>query len=197
MVLPRFSQASVPSGRRSWLPRMPGTMTVPGREGSWREARISFGSSGRRGRIDAASTAPAPPARTPARNGHTRLSSRRAMAGAVEPPSSVSTTPKMPFVYLLRCCDGSLYAGAAKDVKARLREHQRGRASRYTRSRLPVALAWSREVATWSEALREEHRTKRLTRQAKRELVARARRARRRGRVARAEARTRRRKAGR
>ena len=81
----------------------------------------------------------------------------------------------MPFVYLLTCGDGSLYAGAAKDVAARLRQHQSGRASRYTRSRLPVVLAWSCEVATWSDALREEHRIKRLTRRAKQELVALAR----------------------
>jgi putative endonuclease len=94
------------------------------------------------------------------------------MAGAIDPPSSVSTTPRVPFVYLLSCRDGSLYAGAAKDVLARLRLHQQGRASRYTRSRLPVVLAWSCEVASWSEALREEHRIKRLSRQAKQALVA-------------------------
>lgn len=85
----------------------------------------------------------------------------------------------MPFVYLLRCRDDSLYAGAAKDLAARLREHERGRASRYTRSRLPLALAWSCEVATWSEALREERRIKRLSRRAKQALVAAARRRRR------------------
>jgi putative endonuclease len=78
----------------------------------------------------------------------------------------------VPFVYLLRCRDDSLYAGAAKDLSARVREHQRGRASRYTRSRLPVELAWSLEVTTWSEALREEHRIKRLCRRAKQALVA-------------------------
>jgi putative endonuclease len=78
----------------------------------------------------------------------------------------------VPFVYLLRCRDDSLYAGAAKNLAARVREHQRGRASRYTRSRLPVELAWSLEVTTWSEALREEHRIKRLGRRAKLALVA-------------------------
>jgi putative endonuclease len=78
----------------------------------------------------------------------------------------------VPFVYLLRCRGGSLYAGAAKDLAARVREHQRGRASRYTRSRLPVELAWSRQVATWSKALREEHRIKRLSRREKLALVA-------------------------
>lgn len=77
----------------------------------------------------------------------------------------------MPFVYLLRCRDDSLYAGAATDLQRRLREHRAGKASRYTRSRLPVELAWSREVGSWSEALREEARLKRLRRAAKEALV--------------------------
>jgi len=78
----------------------------------------------------------------------------------------------VPFVYLLRCRDGSLYAGAAVDLERRLAEHRAGRASRYTRSRLPVELTWSLEVPTWSEALREEARVKRLRRAEKEELVA-------------------------
>ncbi len=78
----------------------------------------------------------------------------------------------MPYVYILRCRDGSLYTGAAKDVAARLRQHESGRASRYTRSRLPVTLAWSRRVRTWSAALREEHRIKQLTRAQKEAVLA-------------------------
>ncbi|HEY7514426.1 MAG TPA: GIY-YIG nuclease family protein [Vicinamibacteria bacterium] len=77
----------------------------------------------------------------------------------------------MPFVYLLRCRDRSLYAGAAKDLAARLRLHALGRASRYTRGRLPVTLLWAREVPTWREALREERRIKRLRRREKEALV--------------------------
>jgi putative endonuclease len=73
----------------------------------------------------------------------------------------------VPFVYLLRCRDGSLYAGAAKDVERRLAQHQAGKASAYTAARLPVELVWSVEVETWSEALREEHRVKQLSRPAK------------------------------
>ena len=77
----------------------------------------------------------------------------------------------MPYVYLLSCRDGSLYAGAAVDLDRRFREHCAGRASRYTRARLPVAIAWSTEVESWSAALREEARIKRLGRAAKLELV--------------------------
>ena len=78
----------------------------------------------------------------------------------------------MPHVYLLRCGAGSLYAGAAVDLDRRLREHQAGKASRYTRSRLPVELAWSREVESWSAALSEEARIKSLSRRAKELLMA-------------------------
>ena len=77
----------------------------------------------------------------------------------------------MPFVYILRCGDGSLYTGAAMDLDARLLQHTSGRASRYTRAHLPIVLAWSCQVATWSEALREEHRIKQLTRPEKEALV--------------------------
>ncbi len=77
----------------------------------------------------------------------------------------------MPFIYILRCADGSLYTGIAKDVARRLAEHQAGRASRYTRARLPVGLAWSKRVRSWGQALREEYRIKRLPRSAKLALV--------------------------
>ena len=77
----------------------------------------------------------------------------------------------VPYVYLLRCRDGSLYAGAAMDLARRLAEHTAGRAARYTRSRRPVALVWWQEVESWSAALREEIRLKRLDRAAKDKLV--------------------------
>jgi putative endonuclease len=78
----------------------------------------------------------------------------------------------MPFVYMLRCRDGSLYTGAAKDLPARLARHQEGLASRYTRSRLPVALVWSRRVRTWPRALRLEWQIKALSRAEKEALIA-------------------------
>ncbi len=75
------------------------------------------------------------------------------------------------FVYLLRCADGSLYCGWTTDVEQRLAKHRAGTASRYTRSRLPLELAWSRGVASRSEAMREEARIKRLPRERKLELL--------------------------
>ena len=75
-------------------------------------------------------------------------------------------------MYVLRYRDGSLYTGAAKDLAARVRKHQAGTASRYTRVRRPVVLAWSRRVRTWGKALSEEHRIKQLRRRDKEALVA-------------------------
>jgi putative endonuclease len=76
------------------------------------------------------------------------------------------------FVYLLRCADGSLYCGWTDDVERRLAAHRAGKASRYTRSRLPVELAWVAELADRSAAMREEARIKRLPRSAKLALLA-------------------------
>ena len=77
----------------------------------------------------------------------------------------------MAYLYILRCGDGSLYTGIALDLERRLAQHRAGRASRYTRSRLPVELVWWRESASWGDALREELRIKRLSRSEKEELV--------------------------
>ena len=74
-------------------------------------------------------------------------------------------------VYILRCQDGTLYTGAAKDLERRLAQHAAGRASRYTRSRLPIELAWSRRVRTWSDALNTERWIKTLSRAQKDALV--------------------------
>ena len=76
------------------------------------------------------------------------------------------------WVYLLRCRDGSLYCGWTSDLERRLAAHRAGRASRYTASRLPVALAFARPMADRSAARREEARIKRLTRAEKLALVA-------------------------
>jgi putative endonuclease len=68
------------------------------------------------------------------------------------------------FVYLLRCADGTLYCGWTVDVEQRLAAHASGRASRYTASRLPVALAAAWEMESASAARRMEWRVKQLTR---------------------------------
>jgi predicted GIY-YIG superfamily endonuclease len=60
------------------------------------------------------------------------------------------------FVYMVRCADGSLYTGIAKDVTRRCKQHNDGTASRYTRSRLPVELIYHEGHPDQSSALKNK-----------------------------------------
>jgi len=74
-------------------------------------------------------------------------------------------------VYILRCGDGSLYTGIAKDVQARVKQHSEGRGATYTRTRLPVTLLYRREGLTHSEALIQEAQIKAMSRSKKNEII--------------------------
>ena len=67
-------------------------------------------------------------------------------------------------VYLLRCRDGSLYTGITNDLTRRLTLHASGKASAYTRSRRPLALAYQEVLPDRGSALRREAAIRRLTR---------------------------------
>lgn len=76
-------------------------------------------------------------------------------------------------VYLLRCADGTLYAGITTDLSRRLAEHNAGRAgAKYTRARRPVTLAWHESAVDRSAASRREYQVRKLPRPAKERLVA-------------------------
>ncbi len=80
--------------------------------------------------------------------------------------------PKQPWhVYILRCSDGSLYTGITSDLHRRLQQHQSGKASRYTRSRLPVQLIYHEPAKNRSTALKREAALKALSRQQKESLI--------------------------
>lgn len=74
-------------------------------------------------------------------------------------------------VYLLRCRDGSLYTGVTNDLPKRLRAHAAGKASKYTRSRIPVTLVHSEPQRSKSAALKREVAIKRMARRQKELLV--------------------------
>jgi len=75
------------------------------------------------------------------------------------------------FVYIVRCRDGSLYTGYARDPLARLRLHNSGRGAKYTRGRRPVRLVYSEACATVSAALRREYELKQWPRARKQALI--------------------------
>ncbi|MEK7767538.1 MAG: GIY-YIG nuclease family protein, partial [bacterium] len=66
------------------------------------------------------------------------------------------------WVYLLRCRGGSLYTGITNDLTRRLALHRAGKASKYTRARLPVRLVFRELAGGKSAALRREAALKRL-----------------------------------
>lgn len=74
-------------------------------------------------------------------------------------------------VYLVRCADGSLYAGISTDLAARIRTHNAGKGAAYTRSRRPVTLAWSESGLDESAARKREYAIKALSRNEKLGLI--------------------------
>jgi predicted GIY-YIG superfamily endonuclease len=74
-------------------------------------------------------------------------------------------------LYILKCCDGSLYTGITNDILRRVEQHGSGTASRYTRSRLPVELIYKERCRNKSGALKKECRIKALTRKEKEEYI--------------------------
>ena len=75
------------------------------------------------------------------------------------------------FVYIVNCADGTLYTGITNDLDRRIKAHNAGTASKYTRVRRPVSIVYSEEVETKGDALRRELQIKRLTRSEKMEII--------------------------
>lgn len=84
----------------------------------------------------------------------------------MEAPASTSW-----FVYLLRCSDGSLYTGVTTDITRRCRQHNARTASRYTRTRRPVALVYQEAAVNRSLALKREAQIKGYSRRQKELLL--------------------------
>jgi putative endonuclease len=75
-------------------------------------------------------------------------------------------------IYILLCRDGTLYTGITKDLPRRLKQHGKGNASKYTRSRLPVKLLYTERFPDKSHALRREIQIKSLSRKEKLNFIA-------------------------
>ena len=77
----------------------------------------------------------------------------------------------MHFVYIVRCADGTLYTGYARDPRARDRVHNTGRGAKYTAGRRPVRLVYQEAFRSLGKALAREFALKQLTRSQKEALV--------------------------
>ncbi|MBI4987539.1 MAG: GIY-YIG nuclease family protein [Rhodocyclales bacterium] len=73
--------------------------------------------------------------------------------------------------YLLRCADGSYYAGHTDNLEHRIGQHRQGTCEGYTAKRLPVELVWSQEFVTREEALAAEQQIKGWSRRKKEAMM--------------------------
>lgn len=87
-----------------------------------------------------------------------------------------STESSRPwFVYMLRCADGTLYTGITTDLDRRLAAHNGGKGAKYTRGRGPVEIVWSKKTKDGTTARKLEASLKKLSKEAKEEMIGRAR----------------------
>ena len=74
-------------------------------------------------------------------------------------------------VYIIECRDKTLYIGVTKNVTQRLKQHNSGKASKYTRGRTPVTLKYREDHTGKTSALKREHQLKRWSRRKKLVLI--------------------------
>lgn len=77
----------------------------------------------------------------------------------------------MHFVYIVRCADGTLYTGYARDPESREKAHNAGRGAKYTAGRRPVSLVYTEACESVGDALRRERQLKRCRRAVKEALI--------------------------
>ncbi len=78
----------------------------------------------------------------------------------------------MWYVYIVQCADRTLYTGIAKDLDARLAQHNAGCGAKYTRARRPVQLVYSEQAKGRGLAQQREFAIKRMQTAAKHRLIA-------------------------
>ena len=86
---------------------------------------------------------------------------------------SAKRNPKFKecYCYIVECADGTFYTGWTTDLERRIKEHNAGRGSRYTRLRRPVRLVYSERQPDRSAAMRREVQIKRMNRASKLSII--------------------------
>jgi len=77
----------------------------------------------------------------------------------------------MPFMYILRCSDGSYYTGSTWSLEIRVSQHKNGNGANYTSARLPVELVYFEEYDRVIDAFRREKQIQNWSRGKKRALI--------------------------
>jgi len=69
----------------------------------------------------------------------------------------------MHYIYIVECCDGTLYTGYTNDLGKRIKAHNEKKGAKYTRGRTPVALKYYEEYECKNAAMKREAEVKKLT----------------------------------
>jgi len=77
----------------------------------------------------------------------------------------------MWYIYILKCNNNSFYTGISTNVKERVKVHNSGKGSKYTRSHRPVELVYKEECGNKTQALKREIEIKGLSPKNKKRLV--------------------------
>lgn len=75
------------------------------------------------------------------------------------------------YLYLLRCENGALYTGIAKNPFRRFEQHIKGRGARYTRINPPLSLVYVEACPGHGDALKREQAVKAMAKGRKEKLA--------------------------
>ncbi|MDD5225741.1 MAG: GIY-YIG nuclease family protein [Candidatus Omnitrophica bacterium] len=100
------------------------------------------------------------------------LEKKKTARSKKKPPPKAGKTVDDWSLYILKCRDGSFYTGITNNLERRLKMHQAGKASRYTRTRGPVEMLYSEPCGDRSSALIRECEVKEWPRSKKAGLIA-------------------------
>ena len=78
---------------------------------------------------------------------------------------------KKYYAYILLTERNTYYCGYTDNVEKRYKAHTEGTGAKYTRANKPIKLLWTAEFETKSEAMKEEARIKKLSREEKEKLI--------------------------
>ncbi|MEK4533845.1 MULTISPECIES: GIY-YIG nuclease family protein [Peribacillus] len=76
------------------------------------------------------------------------------------------------YFYVLKCQDGSYYAGYTNNLDRRVDTHNQGKGAKYTRGRTPVELIYHETFESQTLAMQAEYLFKQLTRKQKQKWMA-------------------------
>ena len=90
---------------------------------------------------------------------------------SVTEPSITNKQTNQWFVYIIECCDNTLYTGITNNLDNRIKTHNQGKGAKYTRARRPVTLKYYEIASDKSSASKREIAIKKLSRNQKIKLI--------------------------